>query len=79
MLWSGTYRVAGTRLVLRTEAVAPPEGHASDCIDADESYRWAFENSQLRLYFRGEACNQNRRAVLTGFPGMGESPADEVD
>ena len=79
VLWSGTYRIVGDRLVLRTEGVEPPEGHASNCIGADESYIWAYEDPLLRLSFEGEPCNQNRWAVLTSFTWMGDRSPDEVN
>ena len=76
VLWSGTYRIAGDRLILRTEDVQPPEGHTSDCIGAEETYRWSLEDSELSLSFEGEPCNQNRWAVLTSFPWDGDEGSD---
>lgn len=67
VLWSGTYRLEDDRLTLRTDAVEPVAGHASDCLGAEESYRWRWEGPELRLSFEGEPCNQNRWSVLTGF------------
>jgi len=79
LLWSGTYRIEGDRLILRTEDVQPAAGHQSDCLGAEETYRWFWEGSELRLAFEGTPCNQNRWAVLTSFGWSGESKQIEVD